>query len=174
MRMKSTLTYERLRELLHYDPVEGVFTWIVDRMSGAGKVKFSARAGDRAGFIDPKGYIKICVDTSDYFAHRLAFLYMTGEWPAEQIDHKNRVKDDCRWVNLREATHSQNKENESLRKDNKSGVKGVLWDARRQCWCAHLVKKPVRFYKRCKKFEDAVVARKEAENRYFTHHVFES
>ncbi len=175
MRMKSALTYQRLRELLSYEPETGLFTWLVDRKCGAGGVKFAARAGDRAGFIDPKGYIKISIDSSDYFAHRLAFLFMTGEWPAEQIDHRNRVKADCRWVNLREATHGQNKQNEKVYKNNTSGVKGVTWLADRRCWRAGIAKNSVKhhlgYYK---SLSEAAAARKSAENRLFTHHVQEA
>lgn len=99
------LSDARLREVLHYKPVAGKFVW---------KVALSSicQVGSVAGFNWGKGgRIGISIDRKMYFAHRLAFLYMTGEWPTHQVDHINRDQSDNRWENLREATGSQNRVN---------------------------------------------------------------
>lgn len=119
--MKSaakSLTAERLRELLHYDPDTGDWTWKVSR---SGRVA----PGQRAGSVSD-GYLKIFVEGKRYGAHRLAVLYMMGKWPKNRVDHRDGDTFNGRWKNLREATHSQNIANSKLRKDNSSGSKGVL------------------------------------------------
>lgn len=114
----ADLTAARLRELLHYDQLTGVFTWRVTRGC--------ARAGDIAGHTNIDGYVDIGVGGHLYLAHRLAWLYMNGEWPAALIDHENMVRCDNRWDNLRPATQSQNKQNiRYARADNKCGFLGV-------------------------------------------------
>lgn len=122
------ITDSRLRELLDYDPETGVFRWRV----AAGK----ALAGLIAGSINAKGYRRITLDGRTYRAHRLAWRYMHGMWPTNQIDHINRVRDDNRLVNLRSATDQQNKANARRRNYNKSGFKGVYLDRRTQQWRA--------------------------------------
>jgi hypothetical protein len=111
------LTQERLKELLDYDPETGIFTWRgVQRQTSVGTI---------AGSVDKDGYIAICVDYSPRRASRLAWLWMTGEWPSDQVDHKDRDRKNNRFSNLRLATGSQNQGNRSLSKTNKSGFKGV-------------------------------------------------
>lgn len=94
--------------MFNYDPVTGILTWRVDRSTWV-------KAGDVAGSIDGNGYVNIQISGTGYKAHRLAWLWVTSEWPKAEIDHINRIKDDNRWVNLREATHSQNTINISPR-----------------------------------------------------------
>lgn len=114
------LTHVRLQELLHYDPETGVFTWRVDR---TGK----AKAGTVAGSLNTRGYVNIYIDGVPHRAHRLAWFYMQGRWPNPGVDHENTVKSDNRWLNLREATQKDNNGNSNIRKDNKSGFKGVCF-----------------------------------------------
>ena len=97
---KADLTAQRLREALHYDPETGVFTW-------ATAVSSKTVPGARAGNQHIAGYFRIRLDGYSYKAHRLAWLYMTGAWPAECIDHINRNNSDNRFSILREATHKQ-------------------------------------------------------------------
>lgn len=111
------LTQERLKELLSYDPETGLFTWLVNR----GSVK----AGKVVTCKMNCGYIEVRIDKKNYLCHRLAWLYMTGEWPREVIDHENRRRDDNRWSNLREATHSQNGANSKHYSSNTLGIRGV-------------------------------------------------
>ena len=100
----NNITQEYLKSILSYDPETGLFTWLVQK--GA-----RALVGSIAGTIRNNGYLKINIDKQLYYAHRLAHLYMTGEWPKNHIDHINGIKNDNHWCNLREATYSQNNKN---------------------------------------------------------------
>jgi len=96
------ITLLRLQELLGYDPVTGIFTWRRTRRRGSGAAGCLCKT---------HGYVNIGIDGRVYRAHRLAWLYVTGEWPKAHIDHINCLRHDNRWANLREATISQNKAN---------------------------------------------------------------
>lgn len=110
---------ETLRSILDYNPETGAFTW---------KVRPSARtfAGDVAGCLDKEGYRILKYRRKIYFQHRLAWLYVHGEWPKHSIDHINGAKSDNRIANLRDVTGSQNMQNQ-LRPmaTNRSGFLGV-------------------------------------------------
>ena len=114
------ITQDQLRSLLHYDPTTGVFT---RRVLCGGQLP-----GSEAGSIwKSKGYAYISIGKRDYGAHRLAWLYMTGFLPPNGIDHKNGVRHDNRWSNLRLATAAQNNQNlRQARSDSKSGILGVI------------------------------------------------
>jgi hypothetical protein len=125
------ITPERLREVLHYDPDTGKFTWRVSRRC--------VRAGDEAGGLNKHlGYRYIGVDGRRIPSHRLAWLYMTGDWPDGEIDHINRDRADNRWSNLRAASATENRANSKLRADNSSGLRGVVWDFQRRLWMARI------------------------------------
>lgn len=110
------LTPERVRELLHYDPETGVFTW---------RVGFSrVPAGSIAGTVT-KGYIIISVDGVLQRAHRLAWFYAFDRWPTEVMDHLNGDPRDNRLINLREVTHAGNARNTKAREGTASGLRGV-------------------------------------------------
>ena len=119
------LNQSRLKELLAYDPDTGVFTRLV-------KSNRNVRIGAVAGTCDSKGYGQISVDGKLYRAHRLAWLWMTGAWPVAQLDHRNGVRHDNRWENLREATNGENNQNAAIRSNNTSGFMGVCWDSHRK------------------------------------------
>jgi hypothetical protein len=103
---------------LDYDPKTGYFTW---RSSGRGRFR---RQGELAGSINKKRRY-IMIDQERYLASRLAFFWMRGRWPKHLIDHKNRIRNDDRWPNLREATRSQNNANSV---SSRHLPKGVYWD----------------------------------------------
>jgi len=123
-------TQKRLKELFYYRAESGDFVRMVPRSQ--------TKAGDVAGSCHKKGYLNIRIDGKLYLSHRLAWLYVTGHWPADQIDHINGVKDDNRFCNLREATNSENKRNTGLYRNNTSGYKGVYLDKRNKEWTAKI------------------------------------
>jgi hypothetical protein len=120
------ITHKRLKEVLNYDPNTGIFRW-----------KTTRKLGVKAGSLKTIGYTAIYIDKVMYYAGRLAWFYMTGEWPRSRIDHINRIRDDDRFINLREATQSQNIANSSLSLSNKTGFKGVS-KTRSGKWCAQI------------------------------------
>lgn len=119
-----------LRDLLDYEPNTGLFKWRADRSN--------VKAGTVAGCIDVNGYWQITVMNRSRKAHHIAFLYMTGEWPDRHIDHVNQVKHDNRWANLRLANDAQNNANRPVRRDSRSGLKGVGWIAKKRKWRAQI------------------------------------
>jgi hypothetical protein len=128
----DSLTAERLREALHYDPATGLFVWTQPRRHSRRK------PGDPAGTPrNTDGYLVIRIDGILYRAHRLAVLYMTGEWPPEHVDHRNGEPADNRWENLRVATTMQNLGNSRLSRVNRSGLKGVTWHKAAKKWAAY-------------------------------------
>jgi hypothetical protein len=128
MAKDELITAARLRGRLHYEPETGVFTNRVNRSS-------KARAGEVAG-TPCGGYRHIKIGGGQHLAHRLAWLYMIGEWPTHEIDHINGDRADNRWRNLREAGNSKNQANSFRRPSNMSGFKGVSWDNQRRKWRA--------------------------------------
>jgi hypothetical protein len=126
-------TAERVRELLNYDQETGVFTWLAGANLGKGHGR--RKPGAEAGC---KGlrYMTLCIDGKHVYAHRVAWLYMTGEWPAFTVDHRSRDGFDNRWANLRQATIAQQRQNSSLSRRNTSGHKGVSWDRAKGKWQA--------------------------------------
>jgi hypothetical protein len=98
---------ERVRELLAYDPQTGAFTWRVKRGP--------CSAGSAAGTLRPDGYLQIGIDGKHYLAHRVAVLYMTWQWPPDEVDHEHWKRDDNRWSEIRPATHAMNGQNISPR-----------------------------------------------------------
>lgn len=123
------MTPERARELFAYDPETGIMTNRVTRCN-------TARAGEAVGSDKGNGYLQVIVDGHNYLVHRLAWAIVTGEWPKKHVDHENTRRSDNRWINLRDATVSQNLQNARRRRDNRSGVKGVYWRKDKRKWCA--------------------------------------
>jgi len=123
---REKLTQERLKELLHYNPDTGAFTWRVRRRR--------IPAGSPAGCISGTGYVTMRVDGYQYLAHRLAWLYMEGYLPENTVDHENCVYGDNRWINLREATNQCQMRNRGVFTCNTSTIKGVWWSERKKRW----------------------------------------
>ena len=156
----SDLTQGQLKELLHYEPDTGVFTWI---KGGNGRRKI-------AGTRRVNGYSDISVNNKKCLAHRLAWLYVHGEWPKDQIDHINHARDDNRLVNLRSVSGLHNQRNTSISKINTSGVTGVTWHAAHGKWVSHIGLHGKRIHLGgFGHIFDAVCARKSAELKYNFH-----
>jgi hypothetical protein len=127
---QNEITAEQVRECLDYDKSTGVFLWRGQRPG--------VKVGDIAGTCHDKGYKRICLDGKLYFAHRLAWLYVHGRWPAYEIDHINGVRDDNRIENLREATSAENHQNLGRQPKNTSGHPGVSWHRFSGKWYARI------------------------------------
>lgn len=124
------LTAERLRAVLQYDPETGIFLWKdrprsdFKRSQGYGAWRQRC-LGKEAGSSSGHGYRRISIDCVEYFAHRLAWLYVHGIWPSQHIDHINGDGCDNRIANLRDVSNTDNHRNTRLTKTNSSGVLGV-------------------------------------------------
>ncbi|MNQ84444.1 hypothetical protein D3C85_995720 [compost metagenome] len=112
----TDLTSGRLKELVTYDPLTGVFL----RKGCTAKV----------GYNPVDWYVTISIDGQKYQAHRLAWLYVYGEWPSNFIDHINQIKNDNRISNLRDVTKSVNSSNTPVRSHCRSGHKHIKYDSR--------------------------------------------
>lgn len=100
------LTQVRLKDILTYDQDTGEFFW----NSGSYQNHVD---GSLVGWREKSGYLRVMIDGKRYLLHRLAFLYVNGCFPEEQVDHRNRIKNDNRWCNLREADSHLNACNRS-------------------------------------------------------------
>ncbi len=122
------ITQNELKEKLSYDSDTGEFIWIQSR---SGVV-----VGSVAGTVNGHGYINIQINGSIYFAHRLAWLYVYGEFPNTMLDHKDRCKINNRIDNLRLSCAVMNQRNRSIDINNTSGTTGVSWHKVPQKWVA--------------------------------------
>lgn len=157
------ITAEYLREVFDYEPDTGKLIWA--------KPRPHIQVGREAGNVSKssKGYRCVGLDNKVYKAHRLIWLYMTGDWPKHQIDHINGVKDDNRWCNLREATTQQNCFNKGPRKDNTSGERNVFWCNTTQRWkvCINRDKYSKRYQRSFRNKQEAIdTARKKRAEIY--------
>lgn len=121
-----------LKHLIRYDPETGVFVWLPRANAKAWNTRY---AGKEAGYVwkatGGRQYRSIRIFDWPFLAHRLACLYVTGEWPAVDVDHEDGDGLNNRWTNLRPATKSQNGANRPANRNNKTGFKGVSMHAGR-------------------------------------------
>jgi hypothetical protein len=163
------LSHQQLTELLHYDPMTGIFTWLPRRIRAATARTDNGwntrNAGKIAGSIGHLGYLRIVltIDGRVHYvpSHRLAWFYVTRTWPHTDIDHINMDVIDNRFSNLRLATRSQNNANAKPPRDNKSGKKGVSFDSTRKLWKVEICRNGERFnLGRFADFEEACEVRR--------------
>jgi hypothetical protein len=154
------ITQERLKELLHYDPETGVFTWKVNKGP-------TARAGTEAGSVKHQQrnyYRHIRADGVTYCAHRLAWLYVHGKFPENEIDHDdgNGLHN---WIkNLRDVTRRDNQKNRRLNCNNTSGTTGVSFNQATAKWQARIqTDSGQKHLGQFVEIKDAIAARKAAE-----------
>ena len=150
--MSKELTQQRLQEILDYDPETGVFT---RKVSSGGK-----KAGSIAGSPNVRGYWTVGVDGKYYKAHRLAWLYVHGEWPEGVIDHIDRDTANNAVSNLRDVTQVENSLNVKVRERSKTGVNGVRHHHDGRRFRATFRGRHLGLFE---KFNDAVAARRAAE-----------
>lgn len=136
------ITQSQLKEVLHYNKDTGIFTWI---KSGRGIPK-----SRQAGSVDKyTKYIYIRINKKNWSAHRLAWLYIYGEWPKNQIDHINHNRADNRIKNLRDVTIRENALNRKYYLDNNNLV-GAYYRESHKKWCASItiggIRKHIGYY----------------------------
>ena len=164
--MRAELTRDRLCELLDINTETGIFTW---KHTMGGK----AKKGQQAGVLNTHGYIMIRVDQVDYLAHRLMWLYVYGAFPILNIDHIDRNRSNNCPINLRVATPKQNGENRSLKSKNASGHRGVFLRKylKSKPWAVNIMSNRKTIHiGYFATVEEAIKARRMAEDKYFTHH----
>lgn len=175
MNEKIELTQDLLKEILHYDPLTGVFTWLrrdieYFKSEKSFKTWNTRYAGAVAGYAraDSKGstYIYIRILSKSYLAHRVAYFYMKGLWP-DLIDHKDWNGTNNKWENLQNASHTSNGRNVKKHSRNSSGYNGVYWRAEERKWGARIgVNKKNLHLGLFSNIDDAIAARKAANIKY--------
>lgn len=160
------LTQDELKSKLHYDQNTGLFT-----------VKKSYHKSNIGKVIEEKsstGYIYIRINNKFYLAHRLAWLYIHGSEPLELIDHINRIRNDNRIVNLREATKAENGYNRKIGINNTSGIKGIIWYVRYNKWLARIsingIRKCIGYFKNIDDAEIAIINARKKYHGEFEYH----
>jgi hypothetical protein len=153
------------RKLLRYCPHSGDFFWLPrPEVVFSRKSDFShwnnRYAGNKAGCIDARGYVRIKLFGKMIAAHRMAWAFEFDCWPIDEIDHLNGVKSDNKISNLRCVSKSVNQRNKKLQANNKSGVPGVRFLQRSRGWEVRVCEMYVGHFA---SLDDAIMARKRAE-----------
>ena len=121
---ESLLSLHALKNALDYDPITGLFKWKMHKQK--------ARLGKIAGHKESRGYLQIYINKKYYMAHRLAWFYVYGTWPANEIDHFDGNRMNNKIENLRQAQDYEQLQNISIRSDNTSGYIGVKKHGRKK------------------------------------------
>jgi HNH endonuclease len=159
------MTQNELMKALSYDEETGAFHW---KVSSNNRIKI----GDIAGSVSKRtGYIQIKINLKLHQAHRLAWLYVYGELPKNEIDHIDHNRTNNSISNLREVTRQENSRNTKIRSNNSSGVTGVSWNKQTFRWHVRIHDlsgddKHIGYFIN---FVDAREARKIAEQEYDYH-----
>ena len=152
---------ETVKKLFHYDAESGMLLW----RNGNGR---NVKPWQQANSLNSSGYYAAKIQGKDYRVHRLIWLYVNGKFPDGDIDHKNRIRNDNRLCNLRDVSRTDNAQNISLPKHNKSGHIGVSWIKSHNCWTVYVkVNKKNKWLGYYKNLNDAIAARKAGEKQYY-------
>lgn len=165
------MSYELLKKCYDYDPKTGllIWRWREDRL-----IQWNCqRAWKRAGSLNRDGYRYVFFEGRNYKEHRLIWWWMTGDLPVHDIDHKNRIKDDNKWENLRLATSEgltddeANGQNRLKNTNNKTGYTGVVFHKRDKRYQAQIkIKGKTEFLGNYDTAKDAHQAYIEAKRKY--------
>ena len=174
----DTINQGIVKEFLHYDPISGQFTWNnrnrkwfkSARDYKAWNTRYSGKVTGTKRKCNGKMYMTIGIFSKNYYVHRLAFLYMTGVIPIDQVDHIDGNGLNNLWSNLRRVSNQGNAKNMKLPSDNQSGVIGVSWCNTRKQWRSTIVvnRKQIHLII-TDNYDEAVAARKAAEIEYGFH-----
>lgn len=160
------LKLDWLREHINYDPETGNFTRI---RTNKGNV-----CNKPIGCVYPNGYVYVRLLGKQYLAHRLAWFYVKGVWPVKLIDHKDTIRSNNAWSNLREADENQNAHNKGMSSHNTSGIKGVSWYAAKNKWQAYVGEEGKQtylgLYESREAAEAAVISYRESAHKDFANH----
>ena len=126
----GTPTQKALLNVFDYNRITGTLTYKQTTASG--------KQGELATFNHIRGYLSVCIGRTQYLAHRLIFMMVTGNWPTNHIDHINHIKHDNRWENLRDVAQEDNNRNMPKRLNSKTGVLGVSLDKPTGKYRAHI------------------------------------
>lgn len=137
-KFKPAPSVKLLKTLYNYDPSSGHFTYKAPVRN--------AVVGARAGWVNDQGYLIIHIDQVRYRAHRVAWLYVHGEWPHDEMDHINGNRLDNRICNLRVVSGSENMGNSKPHADSRTGFKGVHYDKNKRKWGAQICHKGKRIF----------------------------
>lgn len=169
------LSAHQLREIIDYEPKTGVFLWkhrARSHFKSSNQWKnWNGRYPETvAGSLHVTGYRIIAIHDRLYRAHRLAWLYVYGEWPSNQIDHINGAKDDNRIENLRDVANAENAKNRRREGTSSSGRVGVTPYRRKSgghCWVARIrVDGKLKHLGYFDTKQDAILARAKSEQEY--------
>lgn len=138
---RQDITAKELRARVTYDPKTGEF-WTKPRKIGS--VNYFGKTREPAVTLDLKGKDG---RWRHYYAHILAWLWMTGEWAPDEVDHKNTNPIDNRWTNLRKATHKENNQNKDFRKPNKLKLVGAFFHKASGLWRADIQHRTIGYFK---------------------------
>jgi len=173
--MSVCITADYVRQIFAYDENSGNLIWknrpiehfATQRACGTWNKRF---AGKRAGHITAAGYILIEISGKPFLAHRLVWLYVNGNWPNNQIDHINGIRQDNRIFNLRDVLHKTNGKNTKMPSHNTSGHIGVSFHKKAKKWRAYIKVNQKNLHLGIFNSKaDAIKARIEAQDRFEFH-----
>lgn len=127
--MRFMLTQEYLKEILQYNENTGIFTWLKKTTNC---IHNRIVVGSVAGSVSKRGYLQIVINNKRYFSHRLAWLYVYGKYPNNNIDHINGITNDNRIENLRDVTQRTNSQNRKTHR--KGSLVGSSYCKKRNKW----------------------------------------
>lgn len=152
---------ETVKKLFHYDAQSGMLLW----RNGNGR---NVKPWQQANSLNSNGYYAVKINGINYSVHRIIWLYVNGKFPNGDIDHKNRIRNDNRLCNLRDVSRTDNAQNISLPRHNKSGHIGVSWFKKHKAWTVYIkVNKKNKWLGCYKNLNDAIAARKAGERQFY-------